>query len=207
MAANKNSGARRWVVPVACGAFALGMVGAAYASVPLYELFCQMTGYGGTTQRAEANSGRIGEREIVVRFDANASRDVPWTFAPNEREVAVRLGETRQISYHVRNDSDRRVTARATFNVTPDSAGVYFNKIACFCFNDQTLEPGQSVDMPVLFFVDPDIEETEELKGLPAITLSYTFFSSESEGGTVASVPEAQGAPAAPGAATGTNKL
>ncbi|WAJ29118.1 cytochrome c oxidase assembly protein [Antarcticirhabdus aurantiaca] len=163
-------------VAVACAAFALGMVGVSYAAVPLYELFCQVTGYGGTTQRAEANTTTLSDRSVTVRFDSNASPGVPWTFRPVEREVRVKLGETRQIAYRVRNDSDRTVTASATFNVSPPLAGVYFNKIQCFCFNEQTLKPGEEVDMPVVFFVDPDVATVPELKSLPAITLSYTFF-------------------------------
>ena len=163
-------------VAMGCGAFALGMVGAAYASVPLYTLFCQITGYGGTTQRAEANASVANERDVRVRFDANASPTVPWTFQPTEREVALKLGETRQTAYRVRNDSDRPVTATATFNVTPLAAGAYFNKLYCFCFNEQTLQPGEEVDMPVVFFVDPAILDDPDTKTLPTITLSYTFF-------------------------------
>ena len=168
--------ARMRFVAMGCGAFALGMVGAAYASVPLYTLFCQITGYGGTTQRAEANASVANERDVRVRFDANASPTVPWTFQPTEREVALKLGETRQTAYRVRNDSDRPVTATATFNVTPLAAGAYFNKLYCFCFNEQTLQPGEEVDMPVVFFVDPAILDDPDTKTLPTITLSYTFF-------------------------------
>lgn len=163
-------------IAVGCLAFSMGMLGAAYASVPLYELFCQVTGYGGTTQRAEANELAVSDRSITVRFDANASPGVPWTFRPTERQVSVKLGETRQTAYRVRNDSDRPVTAMATFNVTPQAAGVYFNKLYCFCFDEQTLQPGEEVDMPIVFFVDPAMLEREELEHGPAITLSYTFF-------------------------------
>ena len=163
-------------IAVGCVAFSLGMLGAAYASVPLYELFCQVTGYGGTTQRSEANASAVSDREIIVRFDSNASPGVPWTFQPTERQVTVKLGETRQTAYRVRNDSDQPVTAMATFNVTPLSAGAYFNKLYCFCFDEQTLQPGEVVDMPIVFFVDPAMLEKEELKDAPSITLSYTFF-------------------------------
>ena len=161
---------------VACVAFASGMVGAAYSAVPLYQMFCQVTGYGGTTQRAEAGPTRVIDREVVVRFDANASPSVPWSFKPGQREVTVKLGEVMQTSYFVKNLSDQRVSAQATYNVTPDTAGSYFNKISCFCFTEQTLEPGESREMPIVFFVDPAMLETEELKDAPAITLSYTFF-------------------------------
>lgn len=163
-------------IAVACAAFAFGMLGASYAAVPLYQMFCQATGYGGTTQRAEAASEHVVDSEVLVRFDANASKSVPWAFQPVEREIRVKLGETRQTSYRVVNRSDKPVTAQATYNVTPEAAGVFFNKIACFCFTEQTLQPGESKDMPVIFYVDPKMLESEDMKGSPAITLSYTFF-------------------------------
>jgi cytochrome c oxidase assembly protein subunit 11 len=181
------------VIAVACAAFAFGMVGAAYASVPLYELFCQVTGYGGTPQRAEQESGQVADRTIVVRFDGNRAPGLPWTFRPNDREITVKLGETRQTSFYVRNDSDQPVTAQATYNVTPDAAGLYFNKIACFCFDNQTLQPGEEMDMPVVFFVDPDMVESEELANGRAITLSYTFFPQDTGPEPVAAAPESSG--------------
>ncbi|MFD2238602.1 cytochrome c oxidase assembly protein [Aureimonas populi] len=163
-------------IAAGCIVFSLAMLGAAYASVPLYELFCQVTGYGGTTQRAEANAAGVSDRAITVRFDSNASPGVPWRFQPTERQVSVKLGETRQTAYRVKNTSDRPVKAMATFNVTPHAAGVYFNKLYCFCFDEQTLQPGEEVDMPIVFFVDPAMLEREELRDAPTITLSYTFF-------------------------------
>lgn len=172
----QGAGASGIVIAVACAAFAAGMVGAAYASVPLYELFCQVTGYGGTTQRAEAAPAAISDKQVTVRFDGNVAKGLPWTFRPNQREVRVHLGEKTQVSYHVENTSDRAITGQALFNVTPDAAGLYFNKIACFCFSNQTLQPGEKVEMPIVFYVDPEMAETEELKNLLAITLSYTFF-------------------------------
>lgn len=197
--AEKAGAARRRNIAVALSgaAFATGMLGVAYAAVPLYAMFCQVTGYGGTTQRAEASPSRILDREITVRFDANASPSVPWSFQPVEREVKIRLGAVRQTAYRVKNLSGERVTAQATFNVTPDAAGVYFNKIACFCFSDQTLQPGQEVEMPILFFVDPDILDAEELENLPAITLSYTFFRQD-DAAPVAEAPAAAGTGRAP---------
>jgi cytochrome c oxidase assembly protein subunit 11 len=170
---------RARMIALSCLCFTFAMVGASFAAVPLYRIFCQVTGYGGTTQRAEMASARVTDQEINVRFDANASPGVPWSFQPNERQVRVRLGETRQISYHVRNTSDRTVTAMATFNVTPDLTGAYFNKIQCFCFNNQTLKPGESVDMPVIFFVDPAIADDVDTQDAHTITLSYTFFPAE----------------------------
>jgi cytochrome c oxidase assembly protein subunit 11 len=172
---SRNHGRDR-TVAVACLAFALGMVGAAYASVPLYQMFCQATGYGGTTQRAEKAPDHILGSVVTVRFDTNASPDVPWEFQPTEREVKVRLGEVRQTTYRFKNLSNERITAQAIYGVTPDSAGSYFNKLECFCFSDQTLEPGEVKEMPIIFFVDPAMIEAEELRKLPAITLSYTLF-------------------------------
>ncbi|WP_062203113.1 cytochrome c oxidase assembly protein [Aureimonas sp. AU12] len=191
---NPRSGRRARIIAFSCLAFAFGMVGAAYASVPLYALFCKVTGYGGTTQRAEQGSATILDQTINVRFDANASPGVPWIFQPNERQVTVRLGETRQTAYHAKNNSNVPVTAQATFNVTPLVAGSYFNKIACFCFSNQTLQPGEELDMPVVFFVDPAILDDPDLKTAPTITLSYTFFPVEP---VRAPVAEAAPAPAA----------
>ena len=153
-----------------------GMIGMAYASVPLYRIFCQVTGYGGTTQRAQSAGIEVLDQTIKVRFDANVSPGVSWDFRPNQREVELRIGETRQVGYTAHNNSTRTVTGTATFNVTPQSAGAYFNKIECFCFTEQTLEPGETADMPIVFFIDPDIVKSEELKDIDTLTLSYTFF-------------------------------
>jgi len=183
-------------IAIACLAFAGGMVGAAYAAVPLYQMFCQVTGYGGTTQRADAPPNRIIDSEVTVRFDSNASPDVPWAFQPVEREIRVKLGEVRQTSYRVENRSDKRVTAQATYNVTPDASGSYFNKLECFCFTDQTLEPGEVREMPIIFFVDPAMVDAEELKHLPAITLSYTFFRAVETAAPVAEIPASGSTPA-----------
>ena len=167
---------------------ALSMVGAAYAAVPLYQLFCQVTGYGGTTQRVDSYSDRILDRDITVRFDANTS-GIPWEFSPKQRSVTLKIGETTQISYLAHNRTDRTVTGSATFNVSPSLAGAYFNKVECFCFTETTLKPGESLDMPVVFYVDPDIVEQPELKDIKTITLSYTFFPVDDEGTPVASAP------------------
>ncbi|EKF41340.1 cytochrome c oxidase assembly protein [Nitratireductor indicus] len=160
---------------VLCFALVGGMVGMAYAAVPLYQMFCQVTGYGGTTQRVEQYSDTILDQKITVRFDANVN-GVPWEFKPVQREVTMRIGETEQISYLAHNVSDRVTAGTATFNVSPPQAGAYFNKVECFCFTEQELQPGQSYDMPVVFFVDPEIVKVPELKNLKTITLSYTFF-------------------------------
>ncbi len=159
---------------------ALGMVGLAFAAVPLYTLFCQVTGYGGTSQIAVTApgtpAGTAAERVITVQFDASVARDMPWKFKPGQREVRVRLGEETLAFYTAHNPLARPVMGTASYNVTPHKAGPYFSKIECFCFTEQLLEPGQSVEMPVSFFVDPDIVNDRNLDDVGTITLSYTFF-------------------------------
>ena len=152
------------------------MIGAAYASVPLYRIFCQVTGYGGTTQRVEQYSDTILDKTMKVRFDANTANGLPWEFKPVEREVTVRIGETTMIKYEARNLFDEPTYGRASFNVAPGRAGAYFNKVECFCFTDTTLQPGEDMEMPVVFFVDPEIVNDPDLKDVKTITLSYTFF-------------------------------
>lgn len=188
---DKGRARRNGIIAAICAGTFVGMVGMAYASVPLYRLFCQVTGYGGTTQRVSAGGDRVVDKTVTVRFDSNTS-GVDWDFAPKQREVAVKLGEVRQVAYKAHNRSDRAVTGTATFNVTPQIAGAYFNKIDCFCFTEQTLAPGESADMPVVFFVDPDILDAPELRDISTLTLSYTFFPvddpnsvAQSGGGTV----------------------
>jgi cytochrome c oxidase assembly protein subunit 11 len=175
----KNHSNRR--VVIACSAFVASMLGVSYAAVPLYELFCQVTGYGGTIQRAEQLSDTILDRKIKIRFDANVASGLPWDFKPVEREVEVRIGETVQIAYTAQNISEAPTFGQATFNVTPMAAGAYFNKVQCFCFTETELKPGEQMEMPVLFFVDPAIVEAAETQNIDAITLSYTFFPHETE--------------------------
>ena len=160
-----------------------GMVGLAYASVPLYEIFCRVTGYGGTTQVAEQGAGKILDREMTVRFDATTSPNLPWTFEPEQREVTLRIGEDAIAYYRATNNSDKTITGTATFNVTPLKAGLYFTKIDCFCFTEQTLKPGETVDMPVVYYVDPEIDEDPNLDEVRTLTLSYTFFPAETTDG------------------------
>jgi cytochrome c oxidase assembly protein subunit 11 len=164
-----------------CLAVVFAMVGVSYAAVPLYQLFCQVTGYGGTTQRVEQFSDNILDRKIRVRFDANTSNGLNWQFKPVQRAVELRIGETRQIAYQAVNASDVASMGQATFNVTPQAAGAYFNKIDCFCFTETILQPGESLDMPVVFFVDPAIVDAPETKNITTITLSYTFFPLEDD--------------------------
>lgn len=153
-----------------------GMVGLAFASVPLYRLFCQVTGYGGTTQVAQSAPAVAGDRIVTVRLDSVVNSSLPWRFEPIEREITLRVGEERLVRYRATNLSDRAVVGSATFNVTPQKAGEYFSKIACFCFEEQRLEAGASVEMPVSFFVDPDISQDPNLDDVKTITLTYTFF-------------------------------
>ncbi|MCO5731050.1 cytochrome c oxidase assembly protein [Rhizobium sp. SSA_523] len=162
-----------------CLVFVGGMVGAAYAAVPLYRIFCQVTGYNGTTQRVEQYSDTVLDRTIRVSFDANTSSGLNWDFKPVDRMIEPKIGETVQISYTATNHSPTPVTGTAVFNVTPMEAGAYFNKVQCFCFTETTLQPGETLDMPVVFFVDPEIVKAEETKNIKNITLSYTFYPSQ----------------------------
>ena len=159
-------------------------------AVPLYQYFCRVTGYGGTTQTAAAAPATVGTRVITIRFNADVSPGLPWGFQPVRREIKVRVGERKLAFYAARNRSREAVTGTATFNVTPQKAGQYFNKIACFCFDKQRLEPGQAVDMPVSFFIDPAIVKDRNMDDVTTITLSYTFFRAVSGSGKPATAPE-----------------
>ena len=152
------------------------MGGLAYASVPLYRWFCQVTGYGGTTQVAATAPAELHDRSVTIRFNADVNSQLPWRFRPAERSVKVRLGEEKLAFYRARNLADRPVSGTATFNVTPAKAGPYFVKLDCFCFTEQTLAAGHSVDMPVSFYVDPEMAKDRNLDDVTTITLSYTFF-------------------------------
>ncbi len=159
-----------------------GMVGLSFASVPLYRLFCQVTGYGGTPNtEAVSAPTEVSDTVVTVNFDANVNSDLPWTFKPVQHNVRIRLGEEALAHYTAVNNSDAPVTGTATFNVTPYSAAQYFSKIECFCFTEQTLLPGQEVDMPVTFYVDPAILDDPNAKDVRLITLSYTFYPLDKE--------------------------
>ena len=153
-----------------------GMVGLSFAAVPLYRMFCQVTGFGGTTQRAATAPGAVAGRLITVRFDAEVDPSLPWRFEPEQSSIAVRVGESATAFYKATNLSQESVIGQAVFNVTPLKAGLYFDKIQCFCFTQQRLAPGESEDMPVTFFVDPDILKDRNLDDVGTITLSYTFY-------------------------------
>lgn len=159
------------------GTVILAMVGLTAASVPLYRLFCQVTGYGGTTQRADAAPGAVAAgATVTVAFNADVAPDLPWRFVPAQRRVSVHPGEQNLAFYTAENRAEEPVVGTATFNVTPHKAGIYFHKLACFCFEQQTLEPGQRVEMPVSFFVDPAMLDDPATRDVREITLSYTFF-------------------------------
>ncbi len=169
-----NSANKR--VALICAGVAGGMVGLAYAAVPLYDAFCRVTGFGGTTQTAVVAPAEILDQEITVRFDANVSRGLAWEFEPVQTAQTMRLGEQMLAFYKVTNHSDKPVTGTATYNVTPQKVGYYFAKIECFCFTEQTLQPGQTMTMPVSYFVDPRLVEDGNAAEVKEITLSYTFF-------------------------------
>lgn len=174
-AARRELAGRHRRVAARLGAIVVVMAGMAYAAVPLYRMFCQVTGYGGTPQMAAKASNTVVDKTIVVRFDANISRALPWDFQPKQRTIEIRLGENFVAHYGATNTSSRITRGTATFNVVPESAGAFFNKVECFCFTEQALAPGQSVDMPVMFFVDPAIVDDPDARKLSEITLSYTF--------------------------------
>jgi len=161
--------------------FAVGMVGMAYAAVPLYYAFCAATGYGGTTRVATDNPKGVIARQMTIRFDANVSSNLPWRITP-AKDSTDRIGDVQTAVFIARNLSNQTVTGQASFNVAPDLSGSYFNKIQCFCFTEQTLKPGETVEMPVTFFVDPDIDKNADLRTIKDITLSYTFYASKNKG-------------------------
>ncbi len=155
------------------------MAGLSFAAVPLYDLFCRVTGFGGTTARAVESPGALTEDRITVRFDASLARGMPWVFRPGQREMQLALGEQGLAFYRAHNPTSRPVKGIASFNVVPFSAGLHFSKVECFCFVEQILAPGETVDMPVAFFVDPAIRDDPEAADVREITLSYTFFVAE----------------------------
>jgi len=174
---------RNDAVLVSCLSVAFLMVGASYAAVPLYYMFCEATGFGGTPQRADAAPGAVTNgAKVTVSFDSNVDPALPWSFQPVQRSVKVTPGEDTLIFYRATNNSDKPVTGHAAFNVAPDAVARYFSKIECFCFQEQRLEPGQSIDMPVSFFVDPALLNDREHKHVMQMTLSYTFYPSVTAG-------------------------
>ena len=189
---NGRAGRRRnTLVAAVCGAVLLTMTVASFAAVPLYDLFCRITGYGGTAQRAASAPVNIGVRDFIVHFDANVNNDLQWDFWPQNSHVSVRAGEPLELQYFAQNNASSVSTGMSVFNVTPHEAAVYFNKLECFCYTEQTLASGERVGMPVVFFLDPAIEMDDDLTSLKEITLSYTF---------MAVSPDTEGAQGAQGA-------
>ena len=172
-------GSRNRKTMLTCVTIVAGMVGLSFASVPLYDLFCRVTGYAGTTQIAAESGGAVVDRIMGIRFDASTNSALPWRFVPVQREISMKIGETAVAFYRATNYDDETITGTATFNVTPLKVGKYFTKIDCFCFTEQRLAPGQTADMPVTFFVDPEIVNDPNLDEVTTITLSYTFYRAE----------------------------
>jgi cytochrome c oxidase assembly protein subunit 11 len=171
------SGQKKTVLQLVSVVFVMG--GLAWASVPFYNWFCSVTGFGGVTQTAETGSDEILDQTVTIRFDASLDRNMPWQFKPVVREMELRIGETALAFYEAYNPTDRPVAGAASYNVTPYEAGYFFNKIQCFCFDEQLLQPGERVMMPVTFFVDPEMVTDRDAKYVHTITLSYTFYETD----------------------------
>jgi cytochrome c oxidase assembly protein subunit 11 len=178
------------IVAACCGVFVAAMVGAAYASVPFYSWFCKTTGFGGTTQVAERAPDQVLGRQLTIRFDSNVAPGLPWRFEPEQNEIKVRIGEVATVHYKVVNEAAREITAQAGYNVSPPQVGSYFTKINCFCFTQQTMKPGETRDMTVVFYVDPEIAKDRDQDDLNTITLSYTFYRQREQAQPVAEAPD-----------------
>ena len=181
---------RDMTVATICGAVVALMIGAAYASVPFYNWFCRTTGYAGTTQVSEKAPDHVLGRTLTIRFDSNVAPGLPWKFEPEENEINVRIGEVTTAHYKVTNMAAREITAQAGYNVSPPQIGGYFNKINCFCFTQQTMKPGETREMTVVFYVDPSIAKDSDQDDLNTITLSYTFYRIPNPEKPVAQVPQ-----------------
>ena len=166
---------RKNLIALICAAVVMGMTGAAFAAVPLYRLFCQVTGFDGTTMKAEAAPTEILDQEVLIRFDTNV-RDLPMTFKAEQFSQKVRIGETGMAYFEVTNTSNQTIHATAAYNVVPERAGPYFQKLQCFCFEGQEIAPGETKSFPVQYFVAPELATDAEAKGVKEITLSYTFY-------------------------------
>lgn len=167
----KNKKTLFWLL----GTFAV-MLALSFASVPLYRIFCQTTGFGGTTQVAKQAPKQIEGREVTIRFNTDVYPGLDWSFQPSVRSVTLKIGEVGRMSFHVKNNGGETVTASSSYNVTPEKAGIYFNKLQCFCFTEHTLKPGETAEYPVQFFIDPDMIKDAQASDVDTITLSYTFF-------------------------------
>ncbi len=172
---------RNGVVVGALVGITLGMIGLSFAAVPLYKVFCRATGFGGTTQRAAEAANTTVNRTIEIRFNTAVDRGLPWEFSPNQRSITLKIGETGMATFHAHNFSGEPIVGTAVYNVTPEKAGLYFDKVQCFCFTQQVLKPQESADLPVAFFVDPAIVKDHNLDDVSVITLSYTFYKAKSQ--------------------------
>jgi cytochrome c oxidase assembly protein subunit 11 len=181
---------RDLIVATCCGVFVACMVGAAYASVPLYTWFCKATGFAGTTQVANKAPHQVLGRELTIRFDSNVMSGLPWKFEPEQNEIKVRIGDVATVKYKVINEAGRTIAGQASYNVTPPQVGAYFNKINCFCFTVQTMKAGETREMAVVFYVDPAIAKDRDQNELNTITLSYTFYRLPDQERPVAETPE-----------------
>jgi cytochrome c oxidase assembly protein subunit 11 len=180
---------RDMIIAASCGVLVAVMVGAAFASVPLYNWFCRTTGFAGTTQVADAAPSQVLDRTLTIRFDSNVAPGLPWKFVPEQNTVTVRIGEVTTVHYKVINEAARSITAQASYNVSPPQVGAYFSKINCFCFTQQTMKPGETREMAVVFYVDPKITQDRDQDVLNTITLSYTFYPVTEPERPVAEVP------------------
>lgn len=188
MPSPSNKAGNRRIGLIAAGA-AVAMVGAAYAAVPAYYAFCRATGFGGTTQVAARDSAVRGERSLTVRFDANVAPGLDWTFEPETTAITLRTGQTATVFFRVRNRSSHETAAIAAYNVAPEISGAWFDKISCFCFSEQRLGPGESAELPVVFFLDPKLEGAREMDNVAEVTLSYTLFASPDPARPIALAP------------------
>jgi cytochrome c oxidase assembly protein subunit 11 len=179
------------ITGLACLALALAMVGAAFAAVPLYTMFCKLTGFGGTPLVGTSAPGEVLARSVNVRLDTNVAPGLSWSFHPETPAVDARLGETQTVFFRVKNEGRAAATGVASFNVQPEQAAAFFVKLKCFCFEEQTLQPGEAMDFPVVFYIDPEITKNRDLDGVGAVTLSYTYFASKN-GQPVASAEAAR---------------
>jgi cytochrome c oxidase assembly protein subunit 11 len=164
------------LIAAACGVLVAGMVGASFAAIPLYKIFCSVTGFAGTTQVSRIAPKHELARELTIRFDSNVAPGLPWKFVPEQNEIKLHIGEVATVHYKVINEAARTIAAQASYNVTPTTVGAYFDKINCFCFTEQTLKPGETREMTVVFYVDPKIVDDRDQDPLNTITLSYPFY-------------------------------
>lgn len=172
----RKPGRNNSLVVAMCLSFVIGMSAMCAAAVPLYRMFCEATGFNGTTQRVDQASSVILDKPITVTFDSNVASGLPWDFKPMQKDVTVKIGETVEVKFYAENKSDQPTRGQAIFNVSPVEAGAYFNKVQCFCFNETDLAPGERREMPVVFYVDPEITKAAETKSITTLTLSYTFY-------------------------------